>query len=149
MVQTSQRGFISFFSLREEREGSQIPAGYAIWVLILEAHVSSRISEILSVLKLLASTPASDLTLEEVRRQRIQATKEVADDLGITHETVRDALTRQLHPDVHGIRSFDGLVLAWLRDESRTLEHAVQQHTVDSTDAAAVTNFFKRHEARA
>jgi hypothetical protein len=104
--------------------------------------VSSRVSEILSVLNLLKSVPAAGLTIEEVRRRRIDATKQVADSLGITHETVRDSLTRQLHPHVSGIRAFDGMVLAWRRGTSQELEHSIRQHTVDSTDDATVVNFF-------
>jgi hypothetical protein len=72
--------------------------------------VSSRITEILSVLRILRRVPPAMLTFDEVRRRRIDATKEVAETLGITHETVRDALTRQLHPHVVGIRAFDSLV---------------------------------------
>lgn len=107
--------------------------------------MSARTTEILGVLSLLTRLNPEGLSISLVREARIAATKAVAASHEITHETVRDALTRQLHPDVQGIREFDRMVLAWRTHGSRELEMAVQRHAVDDTDTAAIRTFFVKY----
>ena len=104
--------------------------------------MSSRIAEVLSVLRLISGAAARPISLAEVRFRRLHATKAVASERSITPETVRDACTRQLYPHVKGVAHFDALVHAWLSSGARALETALSHHTVDRTDADAVARFF-------
>lgn len=107
--------------------------------------MSSRVSEVLKVLQLLSSLRAQRLSVADVRDRRIAATKEVADTLEITHETVRDALTRQMRPHIRGVGHFDALVHEWLTSGSRELETVVRHHAIDRGDAHAIDAFFASH----
>lgn len=106
--------------------------------------MSSRIAEVLSVLRLIRTPSPQALSLEQVRRRRLAAAKYVARDRGITHETVRDACTRQLEPHIRGIAEFDEMVRDWVAGDGRELRAALLQHTVDVSDSAAVDRFFDR-----
>ena len=104
--------------------------------------MSSRIHEVLGVLRILRTASSADSSVTDLRRRRMAATRIVASERKITPETVRDACTRQLHPHVRGIANFDALVLDWLRGDCAALRSALLHHTVDATDDAAVDRFF-------
>ena len=104
--------------------------------------MSSRIAEVLAVLDRVRARAGDKVSRSDIRNSRLKATKEVAAVLGITHETVRDACTRQLQPYVHGVAHFDELLYHWLAAGSPELRTIVLSRTVDSTDAAAVERFF-------
>jgi hypothetical protein len=110
--------------------------------------MSSRLNEILGVLGTIASSGTGRSSLLEIRRRRLFAVKEVARQLDITHETVRDACTRQLKPHVNGIDEFDHLVLEWLSGRSRNLQTVLQHHAVDRDDAARIDHFFSANPSR-
>src|SRR4051812_2632851 len=104
--------------------------------------MSSRIAEVLGVLQLIHTGASSSISKMETRRRRLDATKRIAAQHSITHETVRDACTRQLEPHVRGIDQFDSMVHAWLTSESTDMRAALLQHAVDSADFTAVERFF-------
>lgn len=110
--------------------------------------MSARLDEILAVLAIIASSGGASFSLPEIRRRRLFAIKEVAKQLGITHETVRDACTRQLRPHVEGVDKFDKLLLDWLASGSTALETAVRHHTVDYQDVRRLDEFFSTHGPR-
>jgi hypothetical protein len=104
--------------------------------------MSSRIAEVLGVLKEVAENARSGASLADVREHRLSATKRIAEARGIEEETVRDACTRQLKPHVQGVAEFDALVHKWLANDSPELRTTVLHHTVDDTDKNAVERFF-------
>lgn len=110
--------------------------------------MSARYHEILAVLRSIASGRSDGFSLPEIRRRRLSAIKEVAKERGITHETVRDACTRQLKPHVRGVETFDKLVSEWLANGSPELELAIRHHAVDALDILALDEFFRRHGPR-
>lgn len=108
--------------------------------------MSSRVAEVLGVLQQIHLRGSTSISKMEVRRRRLDATKRVAAQHNITHETVRDACTRQLKPHVQGVDQFDSMVHAWLTRGSTDLRAALLHHSVDSSDDAAVDRFFAERE---
>lgn len=111
--------------------------------------MSARLNEILGVLGSIASSGTRPSSLLEIRRRRLFAVKEVSKRLEITHETVRDACTRQLSPHVNGIDEFDRLVRDWLSGTSRNLESILHLHAVDRDDSVLIDRFFAGHDSYA
>lgn len=58
-------------------------------------------------------------------------------------ESLRDACTRRLSPNIMGIRNFDDHVNHWLRDNSMTLKDVLLRHSKDQLQEAEVRQFFE------
>jgi len=58
-------------------------------------------------------------------------------------ETLRDACTRRLRPDIMGIRNFDGHVDQWLHEKSMALKEILLRHSKDRAQRAEVSQFFE------
>jgi hypothetical protein len=58
-------------------------------------------------------------------------------------ETIRDACTRRLKPNITGIRNFDRLVDEWLHGDSSTFKAILLKNSKRSSQQAEVSRFFE------
>ena len=94
---------------------------------------------------------------ESYRELRIQAQKEVANaeflkgryqDEGSAYETIRDACTRRLWPDVSSVSHFDRLVTAWLNGDDTKLREAILKHLNFPEQKDIVIDFFREFQTQ-
>ena len=104
--------------------------------------MSQKIDDILDVLTLIRSgyRPGQPYSAKEAR---IRATYDLAEERGVTHQTIRDAYLRRLKPDINGTSAFDKVVREWLNGESNTLRWVLEKHALDREDELAIRDFFE------
>ena len=74
---------------------------------------------------------------------RRDAMKAVAENRGVTLDTIRDACVRRLSPDVTGVLEFDAMLEEWLHGRSHRMKQVLYRHQIDRGDGPLIDGFFK------
>ncbi len=106
--------------------------------------MTKRIEQILKVVEVVTMEFDQTTSYQSLRDTRIRAVASVADQWGITTQSVLDTFIRRLRPHVKSASHFDNLLLAWLVNGSDELKNAILQHTQDEVDARAIDRAFFR-----
>ncbi len=104
--------------------------------------MSQKIDDVLDVLSRIRRgyRPGSPRSVKDAR---IRAIHDIAEERGVTHQTIGDAYLRRLKPDIDGTPQFDKAVREWLNGESNTLRRVLEKHALDRGDEMEIQKFFQ------
>ena len=110
------------------------------------------VSDVLEVLSILKKTKNGNKKHTNITESRKLATEIIADkefnsgryrNYLSAKNTIHDALTRRLKPDINSIKEFDYLVEQWIYNNSNELEDILIGHSINSYQSSNIKHFFK------
>lgn len=115
-------------------------------------HRNDKVSDVMAVLTVIkekftrrtnyrSSTNLRKEAIKELAKTELRAGRYKNEHSAV--ETLRDACTRRLRPDIMSIRNFDRYVDQWLRKNSMSLREILLWHSKDRSRRAEVNRFFE------
>jgi|SRR6266850_1523 len=105
--------------------------------------MSQKISDVLEVLATIRRRYCTHQQAS-LRSARISAIHAIANERGVTYQTIGDAYLRRLEPDIRGTPAFDRITEEWLSRKSDALRNVLEKHALDAGDRAKIQKFFSR-----
>jgi hypothetical protein len=103
--------------------------------------MSQKIDDVLEVLVTIRKGYRADLA-GSIREVRIRAIRAIANERGVTSQTIGDAYLRRLEPDIKGTPAFDRVTENWLSGKSDFLMKVLERQALDDGDRARIKKFF-------
>ena len=105
--------------------------------------MSSKIAQIVEVIRYVRDKYQSQGGSAFIGRVRVEAVALVAEERAIAKQTVLDKFIRQLRPDVAEAAHFDDLLAEWLLGDSDELESILRRHARDRADVELLDEVFQ------
>ena len=103
--------------------------------------MSQKIDDVLEILTAIRKGYRADRH-GSVRDARIRSKHDIANQRGVTYQTIGDAYLRRLKLDINGTAAFDRATEEWLSERSDQLKRILQKHALDQGDQSRIKMFF-------